>query len=616
MIYHIADKDIWKNLNKDGWYHTETLYKQGFIHCSYLNQLEKVANYNFKGRDNLIILKINEKDLKSRVISEDLYNSNEEFPHIYGPINVDAVSSVYLFEADERGIFRLPDELTSDVLLINGNDLSIEDVYDVAFRNKKVKISKKVRNILLEKRKNLENSIKNKTIYGINTGFGILADKKISFGELDELQENLVLSHAAGVGKPVKKEIVRAVMLIRANSLCKGFSGIRPEVVDQLLLFLNENIIPVVPEKGSVGASGDLAPLAHVALALIGKGEVFYKDRRYKTEEFLKQMEIEPLILKAKEGLSLLNGTAFMAGWGCCSLYIFNELFDISVLIASMSVDALLGSTSPFDERIQQTRSHSGQIYVAKKLRENLKDSEIRSSHLHCDRVQDAYSLRTLPQVYGAVLDTANYLHDILLKEINSSTDNPLIFDNGDVISGGNFHGEPVALGFDFMSIAITDMCNIIERRIDRLVNPKLNDLPPFLTNGKEGLNSGYMIWQYTAAALASENKTLAHPASADTITTSGFQEDHVSMGAWGTRKLWKILMNFVQMLSIEAVLAHRAMEFVKPKKSGKKIEELYCQMSDLLPPHKKDRYFGDEFRSVTEFLFEKAGLEKIDYEN
>ncbi len=612
MIYHITNKKKWEDAKQNGWYYTDSLNDQGFIHCSYKEQLVKVASSNYKNADNLIILRINEGSLKSKLVIEDLYDSGESYPHIYGLLNVNSVVSVHLLKKSKEGVFILPDELTKETLEINGNNLSIEDVYDVAFRGKKVEISNKVRLDLLQKRKKLEESIKSNTIYGINTGFGILANKKISFEDLDELQENLVLSHAAGVGTPVKEEIVRAIMLIRANSLCKGFSGIRPEVVNQIISFLNENIIPVVPEKGSVGASGDLAPLAHIALALIGKGEVFYNKKRYKTEELLKAKKINPLILKAKEGLSLLNGTAFMAGWGCCSLFIFKKLFDISILIASMSVDALMGSTSPFDERIHLSRPHNGQIYVAKKLRDNLENSEIRSSHLHCDRVQDAYSLRTLPQVYGAVLDTANYLEKILYKEINSSTDNPLIFDNGDVISGGNFHGEPIALGFDFLSIAITDMCNMMERRIDRLVNPKLNDLPPFLTTGKEGLNSGYMIWQYTAAALASENKTLAHPASADTITTSGFQEDHVSMGAWGTRKLWMILLNYTQILSIEAVLAHRAMEFIKPKRSGDAIEELYNQMIELLPPHKKDRNFGNEFKETKNLLFEKVGLEKI----
>lgn len=498
------------------------------------------------------------------------------------------------------------------MVIIDGSQLTLADLYGVAFDDERVELSEETRELLIKRRKALEEDYKKSTIYGVNTGFGILADKKISSDELEELQRNIVLSHAAGVGEPLDKRLVRAVMLVRANSLCKGFSGVRPVIVERLLDLLNKNIVPIVPRQGSVGASGDLSPLSHIAMAVIGEGKVFYNDKVVEAKTALNKEKIKPVVLKAKEGLSLLNGTAFMAGIGSCVAYIATKLFDEAINIAAMSIDALLGSTSPFDERIQEARPHPGQIYVAARLRDALEGSEIRHSHLNCDRVQDAYTLRTIPQVYGAVYDTIQYVTTVLEREINSATDNPLIFENGDAISGGNFHGEPVALVMDFLSIALTDMGNMMERRIDRLVNPKLNDLPAFLTNGKEGLNSGYMIWQYTAAALASENKTLAHPASADSIPTSGFQEDHVSMGAWGARKLWKILENWSRILTIEAVLGYRAMTFRRPKISGPTVENLYDQLWEVLPDHLSDRYFGNEFEEVRKKLLIRAGLKEF----
>ncbi|AKI96726.1 histidine ammonia-lyase [Kosmotoga pacifica] len=495
------------------------------------------------------------------------------------------------------------------MVLLDGNSLTVEEVYRVAFGGEKVVISPETLSLLEKSRKALENHQLEKTIYGVNTGFGVLANKKVSEEKIEELQVNIVRSHAAGVGAPLPVELVRAVMLVRANSLCKGYSGIRPIVVERLIEFLNHDIVPVVPEQGSVGASGDLAPLAHIALALIGEGEVFYKGERSDTTDVLRTLNIDPLTLASKEGLSLLNGTAFMAGIGSCAVHIAERLFDEAITVAAMATDALKGSTSPFDLRVHKARPHPGQMYVAEKLLRALEGSEIRRSHLDCDRVQDPYTLRAIPQVYGAVYDTIQYVKKVLEIEINSATDNPLIFENGDAISGGNFHGEPIALVMDFLSIALTDMANMMERRIDRLVNPKLNDLPPFLTNGEEGLNSGYMIWQYTAAALASENKTLAHPSSADSIPTSGFQEDHVSMGAWGARKLWKIVNNWSQILAIETLLAYRAMYSKKSLKSGIEVEELYSQLKELIPEHTKDRYFGDDFKIALAVLKKRAGI-------
>lgn len=495
------------------------------------------------------------------------------------------------------------------MVIINGDNLTIKDIYNVAFKGEKVDISEEALSTLRESRERLEKDIEKKTIYGVNTGFGILANKRVEKEEIEQLQENIVRSHAAGVGEPLKVEYVKAIMLVRANSLCKGYSGIRSIVVTRLVDYINKGICPYVPSQGSVGASGDLSPLSHIALSLIGEGQVFYKGKLMDSIEVLKMNKMEPITLKAKEGLSLVNGTAFMAGIGACITYAVYKLFFEAIKVAALSVDALEGSTSPFDERVQNVRKHQGQKIVADELRKALENSEIRQSHLDCDRIQDPYSLRAIPQVYGAFFDSLIHVYNTLEIEVNSATDNPLIFANGDVISCGNFHGEPLALVFDFLAIALTDMGNMIERRIDRLVNPKLNDFPAFLTKGPEGLNSGYMLWQYTAAALTSENKTLAHPASADSIPTSGFQEDHVSMGAWGVIKLERIFENWKKIISIELMLSYRAIQFRKPMKSGKIINELCSELSNILPEDTGDRYFGRDFEMVNEFLLKRANL-------
>lgn len=496
----------------------------------------------------------------------------------------------------------------SALIIIDGRDLRIDSVFRVACLEENVEIDIAVEELLAERRASLIDQISDQVIYGVNTGFGALADKKISQSDIDTLQKNIIMSHSAGVGEPLSEELVRSIMLVRANSLCTGYSGCRIDVIKKLVDMLNKKITPVVPSAGSVGASGDLAPLSHIALAAIGMGKVIFNGKRMPAIQAMNEAGVESLVPKAKEGLSLINGTAFMTGIGALALHVFSKLFEQAILVAAMSTDALLGSTSPFDERLNQARPHPGQIHVARRMREILSDSEIRRSHLDCDRVQDPYTLRAIPQVYGAVYDT--YLHalKVIETELNSATDNPLIFDK-DVISGGNFHGEPVALVLDFMSIALSDMCNMMERRIDRLVNPALNDLSPFLAAGKEGLNSGYMLWQYTAAALASENKTLAHPASVDSIPTSGFQEDHVSMGAWASRKLWQIIKNWESILSIETVLAYRALEARRPKHSGEQIEELFSLLSEILPKHEGDRDYGEEFEAALRLLKKRASL-------
>lgn len=489
---------------------------------------------------------------------------------------------------------------------IDGNSLKIEDVHNVARKYMNVQLKPDARKKIIKSRNVVEKVLsEKKTVYGINTGFGALVNTRISEQELLNLQKNIVLSHAAGVGKPLDEDIVRAMILLRANSLSKGYSGVRPIVIEKLIEFLNKQIYPYVPEVGSVGASGDLSPLAHIAMTLIGEGYVIHNGKKLETKTILKQKNIEPLILKEKEGLSLLNGTQYITSILALTVRDSIELLKIATLIAAASVDVLFGTPAAYDERLQIARNHEGQIYIAKLLREYLEGSELRKSHINCNKVQDAYSLRTIPQVYGAVYDTLMFAKKIVENEINAATDNPLVLDN-DIISGGNFHGEPVALVSDFVAIALTDLGNMIERRIDRLVNPLINEkLPPFLASGKEGLNSGYMIWQYTAAAICNENKVLAHPASSDTIPTSAYQEDHVSMGATAARKLRKIFNNLLNLISIEAMLVKVALEFRKPLNTSEKIREFF----DKFEPIKinGDRYFGDDFEKIRNNIYKEV---------
>jgi len=486
--------------------------------------------------------------------------------------------------------------------------VTIRDVIRVAKFREKVDISKETLERISRIRAKLEELVKSgAVIYGVNTGFGALVDKRIEAGELEELQLSVLRSHCAGVGNPLPEETVRGMIFLRAVSLAKGYSGVRPVVIQRLMDFLNLNIVPVVPEKGSVGASGDLAPLSHVALALVGEGEVFLEGKRIPASEALTKAGLEKLELREKEGLSLVNGTQASASLAVLNLWKARKLLDLAVVAAAMSLDALKGSTLPFDERIHMVRLHPGQLRIAKKLRELLEGSEIRASHLHCQQVQDAYTLRTIPQVYGAVLDTMDYVERVLEIEINAVTDNPLIFENGDsltVISGGNFHGEPVALVCDYLSIALCDMMNMMERRIDRLLNPMVSrGLPPFLARGKEGLNSGYMLWQYTAASIASENKVLAHPSSADSIPTSAYQEDHVSMSMNAALKLDRILKNLELMVSIELMLASRALEAREPLKTSPILEEYKQELLSRMGAYEKDRVFQDDFQKVLEFV-------------
>ncbi len=440
---------------------------------------------------------------------------------------------------------------------IDGENLKIEDVVKVARFGERVKIAESSISKVLKSREVIDRILKeDKVVYGINTGLGELVKVKIPKNEARELQINLVRSHASGVGRYMDDEIVRAAMVIRANSLLKGFSGVRLEVIEMLVEMLNSNIIPLVPKFGSVGASGDLAPLAHMALVMLGEGYAKYKGEVMKGREALKLAGLEPLKLEEREGLALLNGTAVMAAYGTIAVYDSYELIKNALLSAAMSFEALKGTDKALDDRIMKARAHPGQIKIAKIMRELLKDSKI-VERARKERVQDAYTLRCLPQVYGAVLDTLDYVKITMEREINSATDNPLVFD--EPISGGNFHGEPISLAMDFLAIALTDLGNMAERRIARLVDSKLSNLPSFLIENS-GTNSGLMIPQYTAAALCNRNKILAHPASTDSIPTSANQEDHVSMGMNAAQKLREIVENVKYIIAIEYLCANQAL--------------------------------------------------------
>jgi histidine ammonia-lyase len=447
----------------------------------------------------------------------------------------------------------------------------------------------------------------NKVAYAITTGVGKLSDVRIDPAQNRQLQINLIRSHAAGVGDPLSQEETRAMMLLRANSLAKGLSGVREAVIDLLCEMLNRGVHPVVPSQGSVGASGDLAPLAHLALAMIGEGEAVFENARLAGGEALRRAGLKPLVPEAKEAISLINGTQAMLAVGALALLEAENLAVTADVLGAMTLDALHGTDVAFDERIHAARPHPGQMKVAAHLRGLLAGSQIRESHKDCARVQDAYSMRCIPQVHGAVRDTLEFCRRTFDIEMNSAVDNPLVFvtaeAEGDVLSGGNFHGQPLAFALDYLAIALTALAGISERRIERLVNPSLNEgLPPFLAAGA-GLNSGFMLPQVTAAALASENKVLAHPASADSITTSGNKEDYVSMGMTAAIKLKKVVANTVHILAIEACAAAQAIDFLAPLKTSPILEKAHAAIRKVSPKVEQDRVFAADFVKVAELL-------------
>jgi histidine ammonia-lyase len=494
-------------------------------------------------------------------------------------------------------------------LHINGNDLTLEAVREVAVERRPVLLDPDARGAVDSARAVVDNLVAgNKLSYAITTGVGKLSDVRIAGEQIRELQVNLLRSHAVGVGEPLAVPEARALILLRANSLSKGHSGIRAVVIETLCEMLNRGVTPMVPSQGSVGASGDLAPLAHLALVLIGEGECLDKDGKFISgAEALRHAEIKPLTLEAKEAISLINGTQGMLAVGILALLAAETLVDSADVIGALVLDALHGTDVAFDARIHQARPHRGQIKTAANLRLLLQGSELRESHRDCGRVQDAYSLRCIPQVHGAVRDTLAHCRGVMEIEANSAVDNPLVFltsnGEGDVISGGNFHGEPLAFALDFLGIALTALAGISERRIERLVNPSLNEgLPPFLAAGA-GLNSGFMMPQVTAAALASENKGLAHPASVDSITTSGNKEDYVSMGMTAALKLQRIVINTRNVMAIEAMAAAQALDFVAPLKTGKRGQAVQAAIRAVCPTMDKDRVMYKDFARIAELI-------------
>ena len=496
-------------------------------------------------------------------------------------------------------------------LHINGNDLTLEEVREVAVEHRAVLLDPDARETVQHARAVVDALVAgNKVSYAITTGVGKLSDVRIPPEQIRELQVNLVRSHAVGVGEPLPPAEVRAMMLLRANSLAKGHSGIRPVVIDTLCEMLNRNVTPFVPSQGSVGASGDLAPLAHLALALIGEGECLdEKGNRVASSEALRSAQVVPLVLEAKEAVSLINGTQAMLAVGSLALSAAEVLTDSADVIGALTLDALRGTDVAFDERIHKARPHQGQLATAANLRKLLEGSEIRRSHADCNRVQDAYSLRCIPQVHGAVRDTLAHCREVFEIEINSAVDNPLVFvkdakaAEGDVLSGGNFHGEPLAFALDFLAIALSALAGISERRIERLVNPSLNEgLPAFLAPGA-GLNSGFMMPQVTAAALVSENKVLAHPASVDSITTSGNKEDYVSMGMTAALKLKRVVENTRNVLSIEAMAAAQAVEFLAPLKTSKRLQAAQAAIRAVSPAMEKDRVIYQDFAKIAQAI-------------
>jgi histidine ammonia-lyase len=505
-------------------------------------------------------------------------------------------------------------------LHINGNDLTLEEVREVAVNRRPVLLDPDARASVDEARAVVETLVTNNRVsYAITTGVGKLSDVHIAGDQIRELQVNLVRSHAVGVGEPLPVAETRAMMLLRANSLARGYSGVRAVLIDTLCEMLNRGVTPFVPSQGSVGASGDLAPLAHLALTLMGEGEcIDDQERRTSSASALKQAGVKPVVLEAKEAVSLINGTQGMLAVGILALLAAETLVDSADVIGAMSCDALRGTDIAFDERIHMARPHAGQMKTAENLRRMLEGSEIRESHRDCGRVQDAYSLRCMPQVHGAVRDTIAHCRGVMEIETNSAVDNPLVFvrraqsvqgasapsmTEGDILSGGNFHGEPVAFALDFLAIAISALAGISERRLERMVNPALSEgLPPFLAPGA-GLNSGFMMPQVTAAALVSENKVLAHPASVDSITTSGNKEDYVSMGMHASTKLKRIVDNARNAIAIEAMAAAQALDFLAPLKSSKRCRAAHTAIRSVCATMERDRVMYQDFARISELI-------------
>lgn len=497
---------------------------------------------------------------------------------------------------------------------INGSNLDLEIIDHILREHAPVKLSDHAMALIGQSREIIEHIIHSgKTVYGVNTGFGKFSDVRISHDHIDQLQTNLVRSHASGVGRPFSDEIVRAMLLLKANGLAKGYSGVRLEVVQLLVDMFNRDVVPVVPEKGSVGSSGDLAPLAHLALVLMGEGEAKFEGERMSGGDALAQAGLHPIQLKSKEGLAVLNGTQAMTAVASINLIRALNILEAADILGAMSTEVLLCTDTAFDERIHKARNQDGQMTSAENLRTLLHGSPMVQSHKDCKKIQDAYSIRCMPQVHGASRDAVRHIQQIVEREINAASDNPLIFiENGDVVSGGNFHGQPVALVMDFLAIAMSEIGNISERRTAWMMDAHLSDgLPAFLAKDG-GLNSGYMIAQYAAAALVSENKSLCHPASVDSIPTSANKEDHVSMGTIGARKCLQVIENVESILAIEWLCATQAADFRKPIELGSRTKRAYELLRSKVKPLEKDRVTSIDIEEATQLLRSKAIVEEV----
>lgn len=503
-------------------------------------------------------------------------------------------------------------------LFVDGEKLTIDEVAEVA-RNKKVKValSSKAIKRIRSSRKLVEKVVeRGEAVYGITTGFGKFQNKVVRKGQAEELQNNLIRSHSVGVGEPFPEEIIRAAILIRANSLAKGYSGVRIIVLNKLIELLNKGIYPYVPQQGSVGSSGDLAPLAHISLVLMGEGEVLLHNKRKKSKEVFKKAGISPLSLSYKEGLALINGTAVMSGIACLNIKDVEYLVGTSDVAAAMNLEAMEGIMDALDRNVQSVRPHQGQIDTASEVRKLCQGSQLLYRKKHSSKVQDSYSLRCIPQVHGTVKSALRYIKQIVKTEINSATDNPLIFPRSKkIISGGNFHGQPISTAMDLLGMVITDLSSICERRIAKVLDPTTNEgLPAFLIMPERaGLNSGFMLAQYTAASLVAENKILAHPVSIDSIPTSANQEDHVSFGTIAARKTRAIIRNTANVIAIELLCAAQACDFRGPKKLGQKTKLAYKIIRSLVPQLQKDRIIYSDIKKIRRIIESGELLKRLE---
>ena len=492
------------------------------------------------------------------------------------------------------------------MIQLTGESITIDEVWKVAYEFERVELSEESRQKMQHSRDYIEGRINNGEImYGVNTGFGHFSNVSISNEQIIQLQKNLIRSHCMGVGEPFTLEETRAIMFLRANALARGHSGIRPIVVETILNYLNSNIIPVIPNQGSVGASGDLAPLSHLALAIIGEGKVWADSgEQINVQKLLKERSVEALELQAKEGLSMINGCQVMTAVGLLNLYKGRRLMWLADLSGAMTLEALMGSRNAFDPLISATRPHPGEAKTARNMLKLMgKTSSIAESHIDCGRVQDAYSLRCIPAVHGAAKDSFRHAQKVLETEANSSTDNPLVFsEEGKVLSCGNFHGEPVAYVLDFSCIAMSGIANISECRLEKMMNPAMSNLPAFLAP-EGGLNSGHMIVQVAAASLVSENKILSHPASVDSIPTSADKEDHVSMGTIAARKFGQIVTNAEKVISMEFLSSCQALDLVKPLEPAAGVKAAYDKIREKVPFAKEDRVFSNDVEEIFQLI-------------